>query len=142
MKKLILVVFLFIIPIGVCFGLEPADNEDTTTLGQQSNKDISSSNWTIAFDNDDLIPGSRDRYYTYGFNLTSAGQQVENQWASLHQPLGWINEKIGLDGRIGQANKASKIEYGLFGFTPEDISFGRSTTARSALRQSDLYLQL
>ena len=76
--------------------------------------------WSFAFDNDVLVPGSRDQDYTYGINLTLAGNQVENQWASLHRPLDWINNHIGLESVIGHNTKASKIEYGLFGFTPED----------------------
>jgi hypothetical protein len=76
--------------------------------------------WALAFDNDVLVPGSRDQDYTYGINLTLAGNQVENHWAAMHQPLDWINNQIGLDGVIGQGTKSGKIEYGLFGFTPED----------------------
>lgn len=80
------------------------------------------SSWAFAFDNDILVPGSRDQDYTYGFNLTFAGKRVENQWASLHRPLDWINEHTGLNVRAKSSIEAGKIEYGLFGFTPEDIS--------------------
>ena len=82
----------------------------------------SGSSWALAIDNDILVPGSRDQDYTYGINFTLAGNQAVNQWASLHKPLGWIDNLIDLDGRIDQGIEASKIEYGLFGFTPEDIS--------------------
>jgi len=82
----------------------------------------SGSSWALAFDNDILVPGSRDQDYTYGINFTLAGNQAVNRWASLFKPLGWIDNLIDLDGRIDQGIEASKIEYGLFGFTPEDIS--------------------
>lgn len=76
--------------------------------------------WAIAFDNDVFVPGSRDQDYTYGINLTLAGNHVENHWASMFKPLNWINNKIGLDGLTGLGAKSGKIEFGLFGFTPED----------------------
>jgi hypothetical protein len=78
--------------------------------------------WSIAFDNDIFVPGGRDQDYTYGINLTYAGPQAENLWASLHRSLDWINLKLDFDGIGGPGLGASKIEYGLFGFTPEDIS--------------------
>lgn len=80
------------------------------------------SSWAFAFDNDLLVPGSRDQDYTYGLNITYSGRQAERQWASLHDSLDWINRKLELDGLVGQGINATKIEYGLFGFTPEDIS--------------------
>ncbi len=82
----------------------------------------SNSNWSFAFDNDILVPGSRDQDYTYGLNLTFAGQKTEDQWASLHTPLGWLDKRLGLASLIGNQANTSKIEYGLFGFTPEDIT--------------------
>jgi len=109
---------------GVAF----ATSEDAANalVKQNSNRVASKSSWAIAFDNDVLVPGSRDQDYTYGINLSFAGNRVENHWASLHQPLGWINNFIRLDGQIGQGTKASKIEYGLFGFTPEDITLSEA----------------
>lgn len=87
-----------------------------------SSKLVDISSWSIAFDNDVLVPGSRDQDYTYGINFTYAGKQAENQWASLHDSLDWINLKLDLEGFTGSGIAASKIEYGMFGFTPEDIS--------------------
>ncbi len=78
--------------------------------------------WVLAIDNDILLPGPRDQDYTYGFNLTLAGKSTGDQWASLHRPPDWINSGIGLNKQIDLGIKASKVEYGLFGFTPEDIS--------------------
>jgi len=85
-------------------------------------KVVDISSWSIAFDNDILVPGSRDQDYTYGINFTYAGKPAENQWASLHDSLDWINLKLDLEGFAGSGIAASKIEYGMFGFTPEDIS--------------------
>jgi len=101
---------------------EISDETRTALLERRANQVESDSSWAFAFDNDILIPGSRDQDYTYGINLTFFGKDVEKQWASLHRPLGWIDNLIGLYGLIGQGNRASKIEYGLFGFTPEDIT--------------------
>ncbi len=73
--------------------------------------------WAIAFDNDVLVPGRRDQDYTYGFNINFAGDKSLSHWLSLHTPISWLDDALGLKGQ-----KAHKIEYGLFGFTPEDIS--------------------
>jgi len=105
-------------------------DETLTERIKKSTPAGSGSSWALAFDNDILVPGSRDQDYTYGINFTLAGNQAVNQWASLHKPLGWIDNLIGLGGRIDQGIEASKIEYGLFGFTPEDIS-------QTAVQQDD-----
>jgi hypothetical protein len=83
---------------------------------------VTKSSWTLSFDNDILVPGGRDQDYTYGLNAAFAGKGAKDHWVSLHRPLAWIDQSIGLDSRFGQSNEVSKIEYGLFGFTPEDIS--------------------
>ncbi len=105
-------------------------DETLTERIKKSTPAGSGSSWALAFDNDILVPGSRDQDYTYGINFTLAGNQAVNRWASLHKPLGWIDNLIDLDGRIDQGIEASKIEYGLFGFTPEDIS-------QTAVQQDD-----
>lgn len=97
-------------------------DETLTERIKKSTPAGSGSSWALAIDNDFFVPGARDQDYTYGINFTLAGNQAVNQWASLHKPLGWIDNLIDLDGRIDQGIEASKIEYGLFGFTPEDIS--------------------
>ena len=45
------------------------------------------SSWAVAFDNDILVPGSRDQDYTYGLNVTFSGSRAAKHWASLHRPL-------------------------------------------------------
>ena len=47
--------------------------------------------WAIAFDNDFLVPGSRDQDYTYGINYTYTGDKAREQWLSTHQPLAWLD---------------------------------------------------
>lgn len=74
-----------------------ADEEFFTPPGQDRSDKFS---WAIAFDNDILVPGSRDQDYTYGFNLTLVGKSTENQLASLHGPLDWINSSIGLESTL------------------------------------------
>lgn len=84
-----------------------------------------SSSQSIAFDNDVFVPGARDQDYTYGINLTLVGDGVEDHWLSTHSPLAWLDRTIGIDQYIGQNLQSSKIEYGLFGFTPENLSVER-----------------
>ncbi len=118
---------LLLLSVGIASA--EIEDEDRAALhqaraaqNQKLNQIDSRPSWALAFDNDILVPGSRDQDYTYGINLTLAGNQVENHWASMHRPLDWINNLIGLDGVIGPGTKSGKIEYGLFGFTPEDIT--------------------
>lgn len=80
------------------------------------------SSWAVAFDNDILVPGSRDQDYTYGLNVTFSGKKAAKHWASLHKPLKKLDDWLGVDNRIDDSITANRIEYGLFGFTPEDIS--------------------
>lgn len=105
---------------GLAF--DKGEGRDPLPIPDKPIKFDSRSSRSFAFDNDVLVPGSRDQDYTYGLNLTFVGQKVEDQWASLHVPLGWLDQRLGLDRRIGQAIESNKIEYGLFGFTPEEIS--------------------
>lgn len=90
----------------------------THSLEQNESK----STWAFAFDNDILVPGSRDQDYTYGMNITYSGSQAGKHWASLHNSLDWLNSKLDIDGLAQPGVSSYKIEYGLFGFTPEDIS--------------------
>ena len=80
---------------------------------------------SFAFDNDAFVPGSRDQDYTYGLNLTFVGKGAEDQWASLHVPLNWLDQRIGLNRQVSDSIVSSKIEYGLFGFTSEDITLAQ-----------------
>ena len=77
---------------------------------------------SFALDNDVLVPGSRDQDYTYGLNMNFVGEGVEDHLASLHTPLDWLDRQFGVDRQVTVGLESVKIEYGLFGFTPEDIS--------------------
>ena len=117
---LILAGAVLLLSAGAAFA--ELSDEARAELIKRRNQANPMASWAIAYDNDILVPGSRDQDYTYGINFTLAGKQAVNQWASLHKPLGWIDNLIGLGSQKFQLIKASKIEYGLFGFTPEDIS--------------------
>lgn len=77
--------------------------------------------WAVSFDNDALVPGSRDQDYTYGLNATIVGDATSRYWVSPNRPLNWINRNIGLTGSSSRPAK-QLFEFGLYGFTPEDIS--------------------
>lgn len=110
------------LPVVVSEASVDQDAVDTVEPDVKPGQAAAKSSWTISFDNDILVPGGRDQDYTYGLNAAFAGKGATDHWVSLHRPLAWIDESIGLDSRFGQINGVSKIEYGLFGFTPEDIS--------------------
>ena len=107
---------------GSAFGYDNGEGRDTDPLARQTPKSDSRTSRSFAFENDILVPGSRDQDYTYGLNLTFSGKGVEDHWLSLHEPLDWLGRKIGLDRRAGNSTQSGKIEYGVFGFTPEDIT--------------------
>lgn len=105
---------------GVAYAMQGENLQSYLVPPEKQQK--SKSSWAFAFDNDILVPGSRDQDYTYGMNITYTGKQADQHWASLHQHLDWINQKLDIDGFVTPGISASRIEYGLFGFTPEDIS--------------------
>jgi len=76
---------------------------------------------SFAIDNDALISDTHDEDYSGGFNLTFRGKGVEDQFASLHQPLDWLDRKIGLDQRARISPNSARIEYGIYTFTPKDL---------------------
>ena len=107
---------------GSATAFDKGEGRDTLPLVKPAPSSESRTSRSFAFDNDILVPGSRDQDYTYGLNLTFSGEGVDDHWASLQQPLSWLDDAIGLDERAGAYTGASKIEYGLLGFTPEDIT--------------------
>ena len=126
----------FALPIAImlvlvsCSAYAEQDEYSEFKLPTKAEREAGASSWAFAFDNDILVPGSRDQDYTYGLNITYTGKQAERQWASLHESLDQINLKLDIDGLVDSGIKSNKIEYGLFGFTPEDIS-------QSAANQDD-----
>lgn len=85
----------------------------------------SKTSWALAFDNDLLAPGHRDRDYTYGTNLTYSGASVVDAPVSLKSPLAGINALLGVDKWIGGSSTSNadnySVEVGLYGFTPKEL---------------------
>ena len=107
---------------GVSNAYDKGEGIDPITTPDSSVKYDSRTSRSFAFDNDILVPGSRDQDYTYGLNLTFTGIGSESHWASAHGVLGWIDQQTGFVALAPESIHSSKVEYGLFGFTPEDIS--------------------
>ncbi|EKF74772.1 hypothetical protein A11A3_07108 [Alcanivorax hongdengensis A-11-3] len=80
--------------------------------------------WSLTFDNDLLVPGSRDQDYTYGISVATSGSRARDYWLSLDTPLGWLDRALGVEGIGGSQIQGHSFEAGLFGFTPEDKSAG------------------
>lgn len=70
--------------------------------------------WAFGFDNDFLVPGSRDQDYTYGLSVLHTADAANPGLAA--KPLEWIDYYLGLDRATRRG-----LEFGLYGFTPEDI---------------------
>ena len=107
---------------GTATAYDKGEGRDPLPILDPSPKSDSRTSRSFAIDNDILVPGSRDQDYTYGLNLTFSGKGAEDHRASLHSPLNWLDSKIGLDQDMSDSIGSSKIEYGLFGFTPEELS--------------------
>lgn len=86
--------------------------------------------WALAFDNDLLAPGHRDRDYTYGMNLTYSGASAVDADISLKTPLAAIDELLGVDHLVTNAVNNYSVEVGLYGFTPKEIE-------RTTINESD-----
>ena len=78
------------------FAFDKGVGRDALPLNDKTVKSDSRTSRSFAFDNDILVPGSRDQDYTYGLNLAFSGQGVEDHLASLHQPVDWLDQRIGL----------------------------------------------
>ena len=82
--------------------------------------------WTIHFDNDLLIPGSRDQDYTGGLGITVAGSAVRDAWWSLDGLLGIINRATGFEQLADSPYRLHAAQFGLLVFSPSDISSHQS----------------
>lgn len=71
--------------------------------------------WALAYENDFLVPGSRDQDYTYGLSLSLAKTSLID--AHSHSPLAMIDRLLGNEGDA----YCGGVELGLYGFTPENI---------------------
>lgn len=70
--------------------------------------------WAVGFDNDFLVPGHRDQDYTYGLSALHTSQATTVGLAA--RPLQWVDDLVGLDAATRRG-----VEFGLYGFTPENI---------------------
>ncbi len=77
--------------------------------------------WAIAFDNDLLAPGHRDRDYTYGMNLTYSGASAVDADISLKTPLAIVDSWLGVDKIASNSHNNYSVETGLYGFTPKEL---------------------
>jgi len=76
--------------------------------------------WSFAFDNDALVPSHRDQDYTYGLSVSYTGSDARDARYSLNPVLGALDGLFGVDGRAPERLDGHSIEFGLFGFTPEN----------------------
>lgn len=94
---------------------DSAQSSVFATSALESNQDAAHCNrWALGFDNDFLVPGSRDQDYTYGLSLLHTGTDLAGE--TYFAPLNLIDRHLGLDHSSRQA-----VELGLYGFTPENI---------------------
>lgn len=111
-------------------------------LEQQAIKDSPAwDRWAISFDNDILVPGSRDRDYTYGINLLLSGEGARESWYSPYRGHTWLDRGLGIDNNATGDNTAYAIdtvnlEIGVVAFTPED------TNERTAIEDDRPYSSL
>lgn len=95
------------------------DDEKRPVISTNAKK--TSSSWALAFDNDLLAPGHRDRDYTYGMNLTYSGASAVDAPISLKTPLAVIDSWLGVDSLVAHPRSNYSVELGLFGFTPKEL---------------------
>jgi hypothetical protein len=99
------------------------DDEKRPLISTDAKK--SKTSWALAFDNDLLAPGHRDRDYTYGTNLTYSGESAEDAPISLKSPLAAIDNWLGGEKWFGVDNNLAvnnySVEVGLYGFTPKEL---------------------
>lgn len=90
--------------------------------------------WAISVDNDLFSPTRTDRDYTAGFALTYFGDQAAGRWNLLDRALRVFNRAIL--GQAGVAEGGTAVEFGLYGFTPQD------TDLREVIRDDRPYSSL
>ena len=110
-------VFGFVLGALILAGSATASTSDD---GQDGGPEAKRSR-SFALDNDALVNGSRDKDYSFGLNMTYRGQGVTDHFLSMHTPLGWLDNLIGLESTPLRDNSA-QIEYGFYAFTPDEIS--------------------
>ncbi len=103
-------------PVEVFYGV--------AELAQMQAPPLNSTNdqsWSFSFDNDALVPGSRDQDYTYGVSASVSSETPPQSRWSLNTPLQWFDSHSGIP-TLGNSVRTYSTEIGLYGFTPEDIT--------------------
>jgi hypothetical protein len=95
-------------------------DEEKRPIISSERKPVNTS-WAIAFDNDLLAPGHRDRDYTYGMNLTYSGASAVDASISLKTPLALVDSILGVDKIASNSRSNYSVETGLYGFTPKEL---------------------
>lgn len=108
--------------------VRPAPNQAATASAQdltapRGNASRSSANWSFTTGNDSLVSLTRDEDYSAGFALAYSGDALENAWFSLDTPLAAINKLFRVDTLWPDYHDAHSFEVGMYGFTPDAISF-------------------
>ena len=101
-----------------------AESYETVVVDSTASKKRRYNAWSFAFDNDLLVPGSRDQDYTYGVSATLSSESGPSSAWSLDTPLQWIDQRSGLSPLnldLGAEVRTYSTELGLYGFTPENI---------------------
>ncbi|MGQ9427270.1 lipid A deacylase LpxR family protein [Gilvimarinus sp. F26214L] len=73
--------------------------------------------WSIAFENDVLAGGNRDKDYTFGLNLTYTGPRAADFALSPYR----LQEPVDRWLLPDQPEENHSLEFGFYGFTPDDI---------------------
>lgn len=81
-------------------------------------------NWALAFENDVMAGGQRDRDYTYGLNLAFTGPGLDRLKFEPSRLQSLIDQQINAWLPSSSSTRFSRrsVEYGLYGFTPDNIS--------------------
>lgn len=100
---------------------ESVDGLKVEQTGSRQSSRQDDQSWSFAFDNDVLVPGSRDQDYTYGVSASLSSEIAPSSNWSLNKPLSWLDSHSGFSA-LGNSATTYSTEIGLYGFTPEDIA--------------------
>lgn len=84
-------------------------------------QDTRNQGWAFSFDNDLLVPSSRDQDYTFGVSVNKSSEFKPDLLWSVDSPLQWVNSITGITALQAKA-RSFTTEIGIYAFTPEEIS--------------------
>lgn len=117
-----LVAFLYLASAVLISDFSLADQEKSNPQDRYRPADA----WMITFDNDILVPGHRDQDYTYGLSFAQINADLADAKVTLNRPLRVLDKWIGNEHESIHVKEAYSREFGVFGFTPEDISLSQA----------------